>query len=131
MFFSVATDTEQPKTVSFTTYVIVLVCYLLNISHSSKSVYDAPWNNFARIVCQTSFTKLRKIGDHLRFDWIELQSLGESGEQGEHNCRSIVEKYRQKNGDSKKVRGEIIDACFAVQLGGLLTENLSKAGYTL
>ncbi|XP_065836016.1 uncharacterized protein [Oscarella lobularis] len=76
--------------------------FFTSSTKSPASIHDAPWNDFARIVCETASAKWQDVGDRLGHDWQALEGMRESGRGSEMNCRSVLEKYKDEKGDSEK-----------------------------
>ncbi|XP_065838966.1 uncharacterized protein [Oscarella lobularis] len=125
--------------VMVTTILIITFSYFayskMNFSNletpSRVSIYDASWNDFARIICESGFTKWHEIGDRLGYDWATLEAICENKRGSKQDCRSLLQMYREKSGDSGKIRYEVIKACVAVHIGGRLEEFVTMNGYRM
>ena len=96
-----------------------------------SSLYDAPWNDFSRIICEAGLSKWQDIGDRLGYDWQSLQVIRESGQGSERDCRALLAKYIEKNGDSKEMRERVVKACDDVHMGGRLKDIVKRDGYLI
>ena len=100
-----------------------------SINSSPVSLYNAPWNDFSRIVCEARFSSWQDIGLWLGYDWHSLQAIRKFGQGSKNQCRYLLAKYAEKNGDSREGRSKVVDSCLAIHIGGRLKDILKRDGY--
>ena len=115
---------------------IVLIGYLKPrspgaIRKSVISLHDAHWNDFARIVCDAAFSNWNEIGDHLGYEWQTLEGIRERGQGSKKDCRFLLAKYAEENGNSVEAREKVVDVCVDIRIGGRLKDVAAQNGYFL
>ena len=82
------------------------------------------WTDFAKAIVSAGRHKWEEIAYELKFPHSRVESLKHERSSFYLNLRKILEEFKEKEGEGRNMRKEILKACEAVGIRGALEEHL-------